>query len=70
MAGYEVFHVLPKWRTLVKMPMQQSGTTTGQALGLLAAFGAVYNCHRCAACPKIQRLTCYQRLLPAGDIAR
>ena len=50
MAGYEVFHVLPKWRTLIKMPMQQSGSTTGQAVGLLAAFGAVYNCHRWGAC--------------------
>ncbi|KAL3159647.1 hypothetical protein ABBQ38_010057 [Trebouxia sp. C0009 RCD-2024] len=49
MAGYEVFHVLPKWPTLVKMPMQQSGTTTGQALGLLATFGAVYNCHSYAS---------------------
>ncbi len=46
MAGYEVFHVLPKWRFLVTKPMQTSGTTTGQATFWLAAFGAVYNCHR------------------------
>ncbi len=46
MAGYEVFHVLPKWRLLVTKPMQTSGTTTGQATFWLAAFGAVYNCHR------------------------
>ena len=46
MTGYEVFHVLPKWRTLIKMPMQQSETSTRNAVGLLAVFGAVYNCHR------------------------
>ena len=46
MAGYEVFHVLPKWRFLVTKPMQTSGTTAGQATFWLAAFGAVYNCHR------------------------
>ena len=46
MAGYEVFHVLPKWRFLVTRPMQTSGSTAGQAIGWLAAFGAVYNCHR------------------------
>lgn len=56
MAGYEVFHVLPKWRTLVKMPLQQSGTTTGQAVGLLAAFGAVYNCHRWDACSLLWKI--------------
>ncbi|KAL0052933.1 hypothetical protein WJX82_010022 [Trebouxia sp. C0006] len=49
MAGYEVFHVLPKWRFLVTKPMQTSGTTIGQATFWLAAFGAVYNCHSYAA---------------------
>lgn len=65
MAGYEVFHVLPKWPTLVKMPMQQSGTTTGQALGLLATFGAVYNCHRYATHTKVQRVPIHLSLLAA-----
>ncbi|DBA72698.1 TPA: hypothetical protein ACH3X2_010233 [Trebouxia sp. C0005] len=49
MAGYEVFHVLPKWRFLVTKPMQTSGTTAGLATFWLAAFGAVYNCHSYAA---------------------
>ncbi len=57
MAGYEVFHVLPKWRFLVTRPMQTSGTTAGQAIAWLAASGAVYNCHRYAASGVLQTHT-------------
>ena len=50
MAGYEVFHVLPKRHMLITAPMDISGTTVSQAVAWLAAFGAVYNCHRYASC--------------------
>lgn len=60
MAGYEVFHVLPKWHLLVTRPLHSSGTTAGQAIAWLAAFGAVYNCHRYATYYLLFQLDSYR----------